>query len=257
MKNFKSDDPLEIEKLRHKYTKEGSLIQFRKLYSTNLVKIPNMNVGGVWDVLNKKTKMCLERSPIYKNKTNIILKFLCQKQGNLLDVGFGSGFIEKKLCNTNLKLFGIDISRESVSNLNNEAKGVFKIGTVLKIPFKSNYFDFVLLLDVLEHISFDKTFEALRELDRVLKKEGYLIISVPLNEGLKNLLKAGHNPNMHVREYTPEILKLELKLYDFCIEKEYSLYAFERYYLIKKILTKIFFKAFKKANLYIVIARKI
>lgn len=256
MKKIKNNDPFLIEELREKYAKDGNIKQFCKLYSSNLVEIPNINVGRKWDMLNRKNKLSLVKSPIFNDKNSIILKLLYQKKGNLLDVGFGNGFIENKLIAPNLKFYGIDISRESVAKLNSKVKGVFKKGSVLKIPFKSNFFDFVLILDVLEHVSANKTFKALKELTRVLKNNGCLMVSVPLNEGLKKLVNSGYNPSMHVREYTPNILKFELKLFDYRIEKEYLLYAFKKYYMIKKILTKLFFKTRKTPNLYIVIASK-
>lgn len=256
MRKFKNDDIFLIEKYRDKYAREGSLKQFCKLYSNKIVGIPNRNTGRLWDKLNEKTKTDLERSPIYENKINIVTKLLYQKQGNLLDIGFGNGFVEKKLCKVDLKLFGIDISKKSTSNLDKEIKGVFKIGTVLRIPFRSNYFDFVLLLDVLEHISANKTFRALSEVNRVLKMGGYLIISVPLNEGLRRLVESGNNPSMHVRQYTREILKFELNLFNFDIRKEYLLYAFDRHYWVKTLFTKIFLRAFRNPNLYIVFAQK-
>lgn len=256
MRKGKSYDKYLVDDLRHKYAVENNLIMFRKLYSDNMAEIPNINAGNKWDKLNKKTKACLERSPIYKNKISIVLKLLYGKHGNLLDIGFGSGFIERKLLKSNLNMFGIDISQESALSLGKDVKGVFEKGTVLNIPFKSNYFDYILILDVLEHISAKNTPKALREIYRVLKKGGTIIVSVPLNEGLKDLVKTCHNPNMHVREYTPEILKLELRLFNFLIEKEYQLYAFKNYYLLKKMLTEIIFKKFKKPNLYILVAKK-
>jgi len=256
MKRFKNSDPFLIEKLRHKYAKAGNLTLFRELYSNDIEEIPNRNDGVLWDKLNKRTKQDLEKSPIYKNKIEVISKFLYRKHGNLLDIGFGNGILEKKLYKTNIKLFGIDISRKSTSNLNKEIKGVFKTGTVTKIPFKSNYFDFVLLLDVLEHISTNKTFKALKEVNRVLKKEGYLIISIPLNEGLEEMLGRGENPNGHMRDYTPDIIRAELTISGFKIFKETLLYAFKESYLLKSLVLNFLPFEIRKPNLMIVFAKK-
>lgn len=50
---------------------------------------------------------------------------------------------------------------------------------ITNIPFKDNYFDFILCNHVLEHISNDKL--AMSELFRVMKKDGWGIFQVPID----------------------------------------------------------------------------
>ena len=111
--------------------------------------------------------------------------------------------------------------------------------------------DIVLVLDVLEHLPTNKTYEAYSELIRVLKPGGTLIVSVPLNEGLEEMLKHGKNPNGHLRAYTPDILKTELKLSGFKIIRECYLFAFSKLYFLKvwweKIVLAFTFNPTKKA----------
>lgn len=256
MKDKKITSLNATEKLRDNYSKNNNNILFRKLYEDDYVNFPNLNTGSMWDKLNRETYQYLIKSPIYNDKIKIVSRLLSLGSGNLLDIGFGNGIIESKLDKNNYRVFGIDISQKSTNYINKFNLGIFKVGSILKIPFESNYFDYVLVLDVLEHISPQNTFKALSEVRRVLKKDGNLVISIPLNEGLDNLLKINRNVNMHVREYTPEILKAELTYSGFRVRKEHFLYAYKKCYRIKKILTKIFFQKFKNPNLYIIHLKK-
>ncbi len=85
-----------------------------------------------------------------------------------------------------------------------------------KLPWKDNYFDFVMLSEVLEHLIPSDAPAVLKEIKRVLKKGGYLVITTP---NVASLLKRinlvrGKNPVEfdlrlhekgtfgHIREYT-------------------------------------------------------
>ena len=78
-----------------------------------------------------------------------------------------------------LDTYGIDIYEHE--NIKNIKSLTFKKAGILNIPFRDNTFDYVLLHDVLHHIDEDhqdyaKHIVALKELKRVVKKEGYIII---------------------------------------------------------------------------------
>ena len=250
----KLHNPFRFEERRSFYARKGYVKKFRELYSKNYPSISNKNTGILWDVLNFSRSGELQNSPVYIDKLLQISKLLENRSGNLLDVGFGKGVMEKKLSSKNFKLFGIDISKKSVDELSRSVKGIFKKGDILKIPFRSNYFDCVLCLDVLEHISTYNTFKALKEINRVLKHDSYLIISIPLNEGLEEMVEKNINPNAHVRVYTPDILKMELKISGFDTEREIYLSAFDKNYFFKKLVNQIF--RLRKPNLLIILAKK-
>lgn len=252
MKKIKN--AFQVERLRNFYAKKGLDRKFYKLYSAKFPSINNLNSGVMWDDLNFSHSEMLSGSPVYKDKLSQIFNILKNKKGNLLDIGFGEGLIEKGLTKSNLKLFGIDISDRSVKTLNKTVSGQFKRGNILKIPFKSSLFNYVLCLDVLEHISPFNTFKALKQINRVLKPNSVLVISIPLNEGLEKMIKKRVNPNAHVRVYTPHIIKMELKISGFIVEKEIYLSAFSNYYFVKKYFNLIFKS--KDPNLLIVVARK-
>lgn len=102
-----------------------------------------------------------------------------EKGKTILDVGCGDGrdgnFFETKY---GLQWCGIDI----YSDANMKGAGLkFKIGSIFRIPFKNNTFDYVFTHDVLHHIDEpyhrkQKHLAGLKELKRVCKKGGTIII---------------------------------------------------------------------------------
>ncbi len=246
----------EAEKLRHELAIFGNLRRFKKTYEFK-EELKNLNSTSFWNTKTKKDQKDLTRSPIYKDKICIISNFLKTKNGKLLDVGFGLGYLEKKLTGClKLSLFGIDISEVAVDKAQKTLRGEYRVAGIFKIPYKSSFFDIVLILDVIEHIQTDKTLKAYGEIVRVMKKNGILVVSIPLNEGLEEMIKHGKNPNSHMRNYTPAILKAELKLFGFKIIKESYLYAFQNNYWLKSFFLRLLPFEMKKPNLMIVFARK-
>jgi 2-polyprenyl-3-methyl-5-hydroxy-6-metoxy-1,4-benzoquinol methylase len=107
----------------------------------------------------------------------IIEKHVKLKQNlRILDAGCGSG-------NTTLELkkfgnvYGIDFSFSALRYAKN--RGINKVvqSSSYDLPFLSNTFDVITILDVLEHIEDDS--RVLKELKRILKQDGIILITVP------------------------------------------------------------------------------
>jgi SAM-dependent methyltransferase len=95
-----------------------------------------------------------------------------------LDAGCGDGFFHTRIKNKADEIHGIELNKGDLNiakylNPNN----IYKTASIYKIPYKDNYFDTVICMDVLEHLRYDK--KVVKELTRVLKKNGLLIITVP------------------------------------------------------------------------------
>ena len=70
------------------------------------------------------------------------------------------------------------------------------------------------------------------------------------------MLEKGTNPNGHLRAYTSEILKYELEMSGYKVLEEHFLYAFRKYYLLKKLILKLLPIQIRKPNLMILVAQK-
>jgi len=106
----------------------------------------------------------------------------------ILAAGCGEGHIEKYLKNGEITL--IDISKEAIrrakDGLGPQNNHKFIVGDLEKIPVRDNYFDKVECSEVIEHVMSPK--RMLKELQRVLKPNGTLVITFP-NEPLINFFK--------------------------------------------------------------------
>ena len=123
-----------------------------------------------WRYTNNKRK---------KLENKLFKKFI--KSGyKILDIGCGSGFFLKRIYesfNDTIKYFGIDISKEAINlamNYFNKAKYFVSPGE--KLPFENNSFDYIQIISTLWHVSDQE--KVLKEVYRVLKKEGYLYIVI-------------------------------------------------------------------------------
>jgi 2-polyprenyl-3-methyl-5-hydroxy-6-metoxy-1,4-benzoquinol methylase len=252
-----SQNLFEAEKLRNELANSRSFKEFKDSYKWMVANEKDLNTAKFWNKLNYRSRDNLVMSPVYKDKINSVVRMIRNGHGNLLDVGFGSAEIERLLQGLKFNLFGIDIAFDSVKRAMKELNGTYKTGDIYKIPFTDKSMDIVLALDVIEHLPTNKTFAAYSELSRVLKTGGKIVVSVPLNEGLEEMLKRGENPNGHLRAYSPSILKTELVLSGFKILGEHYLYAFKTHYLLKKLFITWFPIKIRQPNLMIVLAQKL
>lgn len=104
------------------------------------------------------------------------------KDSDILDIGTFTGFLPAKLYqNGYLNVKGVDIAEEAISY--GQKKYPFLRDNLIsfngeKLPFPDNYFDIVLMFDVIEHIPNIDTFLK-QEVGRILKKGGRLIFQTP------------------------------------------------------------------------------
>ncbi len=97
----------------------------------------------------------------------------------ILDVGCGTGNFSVKLAKLGCDVTGVDISGEMVKIAEKKAKSEnleinFHLMDVCSLNFNDNTFDAVISITALEF--FEKPFDAIDEMFRVLKKEGHLLI---------------------------------------------------------------------------------
>lgn len=250
-------DPFIVEELRAILAEKMKFDELKKTYRKNFAEIRDINSPEFWDKLLIESKEREKQSPITRDRIKTVTEMIGGLRGKLLDVGFGHGFIEEFLGTESLfDLYGLDISHRAVERLKRAVNGSFQVGSVLKIPFTDKTFDVILALEILEHILPHNNFRAINELYRTLKVGGSLIVSVPLNEGLEEMLRKGINPSGHVRVYTPELIKAELKMAGFKIRQEEYLFAFKNLYRLKNLLQKTLLKNRWRPNVIVVSAIK-
>lgn len=141
-------------------------------------------------------------------KWPVVKKLLPPNAGvKLLDFGCGNGHLLREVVKArpDFRIYGVDISTEALKIATNRVpRGVFRfISDDQRIPFPNNSFDIILALDVLEHLYDTKM--AFKELARVLKPNGTLIITVPYNGKVKFILATLLAFDWYFSPYSPHI----------------------------------------------------
>ena len=102
----------------------------------------------------------------------------------ILDFGCGPGTFSLKLSDmTKSQVHSVDISEKFVEEckrqiqINNKKNIFVNINDNSKLKYENNYFDKIVLIDVIHHL--EDIHGALKELKRVLKKDGRIIVYEP------------------------------------------------------------------------------
>ena len=110
-----------------------------------------------------------------------------KSKDKVLDFGCGRGEILVQTAKSGAEAFGVDyasaaikLSKQSLVKSKSSAK-VFKIEKE-RLSFFDNFFDVIFLLDVIEHLNPTQLKAVLKELRRVLKPQGRLIIHTGPNK---------------------------------------------------------------------------
>ena len=138
----------------------------------------------------------------YKNALKAINP---KKDDKYLEIGFGSGIFIKKYMSHVSKIAGIDYSEDMVklaSDINRKlvesGKAEFKQGYASSLPWADNEFTVVAAIEVFFFLN--ETEKTLKEIFRILKPGGRLIIEMAFNKD------DGVNHKRHIK-------KMNLKLY--------------------------------------------
>ena len=189
-----------------------------------------MNQEQVWDSLAESWNNFRQKSSEEE------LFNLDWKKGRLLDIGCGN--CRNLLYFKNLELYGIDFSSKMLEKAKifcnkNKLKVNLKKSDMRKIPFGDNFFDYCLSLASLHHLNKEDADKVLKEIYRILKKEGKCFIAV-WNKYTKFLF----NPK---ESYIP--WKQKNKVF----QRYYYLYS---YFEFKKLLLKNNFKIIKSGKIF-------
>lgn len=169
------------------------------------------------------------RHPWELSRTEILLNELKKLNihGKVLDIGCGDAYFDKRLIHTFpdiTQLWGIDTyAKQSIHHRKEHYVNTYD-------AIKEMKFDFVLLMDVLEHIEDDVLF--MESLQQYLKKDTVLFITVPAFQRLFSL----HDIQLHhFRRYDFKGLHKTLKKSGYVV-KDYSYFYFSLIFL--RIISK-------------------
>jgi SAM-dependent methyltransferase len=163
----------------------------------------------IWEYLQSNEP---EAFAAAKPRLAFLINILKSKGKNrVLNIGIGSGFFEKLALKKGLEVVSLDPDAKTVERIKSELKIEAEVGYSHELPFPDASFDAVVMSEVLEHIPLDGVEGTVKDINRVLKKGGYYLGSVPREEDIKkgtvvcpqcgNIFhKIGHNQSFSVEK---------------------------------------------------------
>jgi len=174
-----------------------------------------MNQEKIWDYFQNEMSDSFEGAL----PRLLFLSKKLKKGQKVLNIGVGNGQFELLLANGGIDIHSLDPNEKSIENIRSKLNLFEKaqVGYSQKIPFKDDYFDVVVMTEVLEHLSSDVLTASILDVKRVLKNNGQFLITVPDREILSNNVAICPNCESvfhrwgHVQSFTRESLQTLLE----------------------------------------------
>ena len=125
-----------------------------------------------------------------------IVKDYLKPDHKVLDVGAGDGSFARHINRKDVYMF--DGNPSSVEKMRNHFDNCY-LGKLPNLPFESNFFDIIHCSHIVEHLEPEVLYDTLKEINRCLKGNGYLIISAPL------LWNNFYDDLSHIKPYNPGV----------------------------------------------------
>jgi SAM-dependent methyltransferase len=135
----------------------------------------------------------------YRGRRRVILAELerlpLPAGASVLDAGCGSGRTLQELTRFG-EVTGIELDPDAAGLARSRGHGEVRVGRLEQLPWEDGSFDLITCLDVIEHTPDDRA--TLRELRRVTRPGGFLLVTVPAYQALWSL---HDQANHHYRRY--------------------------------------------------------
>lgn len=173
-----------------------------------------MEQDKIWDYFQNEGVNSFEGS---YGRLNFLIK-QCGVNMKILNIGVGNGIFEKIALSNNIDIYTLDPSEKAIFNIQKKlGMQKAKVGYSQNIPFEDDFFDMVIMSEVLEHLDDSILIATISEVNRVLKQDGKFIGTVPYNENLSEQLvvcpKCGEQFHRwgHIQSFGEENLAVLLK----------------------------------------------
>lgn len=174
-----------------------------------------------------------EIGPSIKTRIRIVKKLINKyvQSGSILDIGCGSGRLWSSLRNKGrMNILAIDISGEAVRQARESGLAAMKADVTVLETLPQEEFDAITCVEALEHIEKDQI--ALGNISKLLKRGGYLFITVP---HLMKYWTKNDEFYQHVRRYNRGELVQQLVRCNFEILENFTWGGlFYKYYYLMK-----------------------
>jgi SAM-dependent methyltransferase len=143
---------------------------------------------------------------------DMLKRHVKKQELKILDAGCGTGKNIEYLQKYG-EVSGVDFSEDALSFCKERGLTNVRQGEIETLPYGDNTFDLVTCFGVLYHKGIKDDLRAIRELSRVCKQGGYVLITTPAGEFLMNpLLYSKHDKSQHTgRRHSKKRLRRLMK----------------------------------------------
>lgn len=207
-----------------------------------LIKWSDDMIKRFWEFRSKHTTIEYSADHL-SNRLLKLVKNDIPNHGRVLDIGFGSGTLLKKLDSIGYECSGIDLSESCGIRASLPESVKLYYGSIFDIRLNNN-FNLIFLMDVLEHLPDANVVPRLQHIANLLSDDGVLIITTPSNEDFKNALvycptcKSVFHAHQHV--HTWDVTKME----QICSDAELDVI------MIREIKEHIFIESFARRFIF-------
>jgi methionine biosynthesis protein MetW len=174
---------------------------------------PHKNGNDFFSRVIRKTIFML-----FGNHISVVIPYI--KNGKVLDVGCGSGKLLYWLNLHGWDTYGVELSSKAAECAAKKGLNIFN-GELAEAKYPDNYFDFVIVNQVLEHLH--DPMSLLVETNRILKAGGQLLIGVPNLESYESRIFGMYWSHLdiprHLHHFSFPILEVILQSTGFDIER--------------------------------------
>ncbi len=112
----------------------------------------------------------------------------------ILDIGCAKGFMVRMLREYGVEAYGVDVSEYAINNVPSDIRLYLRVANVENgtLPFQDGFFDFVVSMSTFEHLRLEQMSLTLKEIQRILKPDGMVIMNVPSPSNRKEAKKPEH-----------------------------------------------------------------
>lgn len=174
-----------------------------------------------------------------------LFKLISQKaspQSVIVDIGFGDGYLLKRLSSRFTNIHGVDISASNIETTQKVIpSATFHLVKDEVLPFEDASVDILITSEVLEHMTDEELVNTRNEARRVLKQGGLWISTVPAREVLLDNAcicpSCGHEFHRwgHKRSWSQEEFKKYFEQSFSKVEIKEEVYAPTKWYLLNAI----------------------
>lgn len=149
--------------------------------------------GEAWDALYDERGPQLDNWKFIQRKLRVEELLANEKPGRLLDVGCGTGPMAPAFLQRGWEFHGLDIAPKMIEHARKrfagEPRAKFYVGKIEQANFATNNFDAVIAMGLLEYLNDAELAVAMKEMARVLKPGGVMIISIIQPRSLDHVMR--------------------------------------------------------------------